>query len=1062
MRIAALVVLGAICLTRLSVDLLPKVSIPTVVISTSWPNVGPEEMETQITRPIEQAVSSAPNLSQVSSSSTTGNSNVRVQFKWGTDVGQAAVDVLQLVQRAKGSFPNDRTLQEPRVFKFDPSTLPIMIYGVTGDTDMVRMRTTIQNDIVPILESAEGVAQVNVSGGETRAIIIDADPTQLQAYGITLNDLQDRLRAENLNLPAGIARQGNTEYTIRSVGYFGSIDEIKRVPLKQTNGAIITLGMVANVRDAHPETRIATRFNGDPAVGITIVKQSDANTVETTQAVAEKVKQIRERYPNYRFQEGYQQAGFIEDSIHHLQREAIIGGTLAILVLLFFLRNIRSTLVVALSIPISIISAFALLYFAGFTLNTITLSALALSTGLIVDDAVVVIENIFRHIQRDNKRAMEASISATQEILSAVIASTLTIVVVFIPLFMIQGQSGQTYSQFGLVVIFAILVSLLDATTVVPMLASRLIKEDEVHEEHNPELRALRGKKASLLTKFFDWAGARFTALESAYHRGIRWSLQHRWWVLGGAVGVTLAALPLVPLIGSETLPQTDSGDFNVNVRLPVGTAFAVTNKTMQEVEKRIMANPNVSVVFAAAGTNLSIRGAGNSGVGYQGGATVRLKEERKQSTAQVVAAVQKDLSSIPGAKISVTAYDLVTQVLTGGNTNMEVDIFGQDMNLVQAKAREVLDAMREVPGLEGVDLGVQDATPELRWKVDREKATALGVSFSDIANALNTATNGALSTYYQDGGYQYPIYVQVPEGQRKTVAALSDLPITPSGGASSGGETRKPIRLSQVATPVQALGPNEITRLDRQRYIAVNGRVSGRTDSEVQADVRKALSKIEFSQGVYWDFGQQQQQKGKEFSGLGVAVLLAIALIYMLLASQFESFTSPLVILASVPMCVLGVILAMFMSGRAFGLTAFVGLLLLIGIVVKNGILLVDYTNQLRGRGMNRDEAVLTASPTRLRPILMTSCAAILGMIPLAIASGKGSETQAPLATAVIGGLLTSTVLTLFVVPVIYCMVDDIARRLRRDPRDLASSAVLAADDTPGAAAIDRDVVGR
>jgi HAE1 family hydrophobic/amphiphilic exporter-1 len=353
-------------------------------------------------------------------------------------------------------------------------------------------------------------------------------------------------------------------------------------------------------------------------------------------------------------------------------------------------------------------------------------------------------------------------------------------------------------------------------------------------------------------------------------------------------VGVTLAALPLVPLIGSETLPQTDSGDFNVNVRLPVGTAFAVTNKTMQEVEKRIMANPNVSVVFAAAGTNLSIRGAGNSGVGYQGGATVRLKEERKQSTAQVVAAVQKDLSSIPGAKISVTAYDLVTQVLTGGNTNMEVDIFGQDMNLVQAKAREVLDVMREVPGLEGVDLGVQDATPELRWKVDREKATALGVSFSDIANALNTATNGALSTYYQDGGYQYPIYVQVPEGQRKTVAELSDLPITPSSGASSGGETRKPIRLSQVATPVQALGPNEITRLDRQRYIAVNGRVSGRTDSEVQADVRKALSKIEFSQGVYWDFGQQQQQKGKEFSGLGVAVLLAIALIYMLLASQF------------------------------------------------------------------------------------------------------------------------------------------------------------------------------
>jgi HAE1 family hydrophobic/amphiphilic exporter-1 len=1051
MRIAALVLLGAICYLRLSVDLLPKVSIPTVVVNVNWPNVGPEEMETQITRPLEQAVSSAPNITQVSSTSSTGQSSVRVQFNWGTDIGKAAVDVLQLVQRAKGSFPNDRTLQEPRVFKFDPSTLPIMIYGVTGDTNMVRLRTTLQNDIVPVLESADGVAQVNVTGGQARAILVDADPVKLQAYGITLDDLQNRLRAENLNLPAGIARQGNTEYTIRSVGYFGSLDEIRRVPIKQVNGALVTLGMVAAVKDEHPETRIVTRFNGEPAVGITIVKQSDANTVDTSRAVEEKVKLLRERFPNLKFNEGYQQAGFIEESIHHLQREALIGGTLAVLVLLFFLRNVRSTLVVALSIPISIISAFALLYFAGFTLNTITLSALALSTGLIVDDAVVVMENIFRHIERDRKRAMEASITGTQEILSAVIASTLTIVVVFMPLFLIQGQAGQTYSQFGLVVIFAILVSLLDATTVVPMLASRLIKEDEVHEENDPALRAARGKRTTLLMRAFDWAGTRFTNMESAYRRGLTWSLRRRWWVLGGAIGITLASLPLIPLIGSETLPQTDSGDLNVNVRLPIGTAYTVTDGVMQEVERRILKNPNVKVVFAAAGTNFSVRGAGG-GAGYQGGATVRLKEDRRQSTAEVVKALQRDLSSIPGTRINVTAYDMVTQVLTGGNTNMEVDIFGQDIKLVQAKAREVMEAMRNVPGLEGVDLGVQDATPELRWKVDREKAAALGISFSDIAGALNSATNGVLSTYYQEGGYQYPIYVQVPASQRKTINQLSELPITPSAGPNGN---RQPVLLGQVATPVMALGPNEITRLDRQRYIAVNGRISNRTDSEVQADVRAALSKIEFTDGIYWDFGTQQKQKAKEFSGLGVAVLLAIALIYMLLASQFESFTSPLVILASVPLCIVGVIVALFLTDRAFGLTAFVGLLLLIGIVVKNGILLVDYTTQLRGRGMNRDEAILTASPTRLRPILMTSCAAVLGMVPLAMAIGRGSETQAPLATAVIGGLLTSTILTLFVVPVLYTMIDDAARRLRGNPRDLAPSTVLGSESTPGVAEI-------
>ncbi len=1040
MRIAALVLLGAICLTKLPIDLLPKVSIPTIVVNTTWPNVAPEEMETQITRPVEQAVSSATGIYLVSSSTTQGQSSVRIQFNWGTDVGQAAVDVLQLVQRAKRSFPNDPTLQEPTVSKFDPSALPIMVYGVSGESDAVKLRTILDNEVSPMIESADGVAAATITGGQQRAIIVDVDPSKLQAYRVALSDVQKRLVQENIALPAGIARAGNTEYTIRSVGYFHSLADARNVPIGSFNGSLVTLGMVAKVVDSHQETRISTRLNGEPAVGITITKQTDANTVTTSENVRQKVAQVEKLYPNLKFNLGYEQGGFIQNSIDDLKTSAIIGGSLAILILLFFLRNFRSTLVVALSIPISVFSTFALIYFCGFTLNTISLSGLALATGLIVDDAVVVLENIFRHIERDKRKPAEAAVTATGEIAPAVVASTLTVIVVFLPLLLIKGQSGQTFTQFAFVVIFSIAVSLLDATTVVPMLASRLIKEEEVEEEAHPELRRERGKRETFVTRSFNWFGNKLAALDASYHRGLVWALKHRWLVLGAAVAVTVVSFLLVPMIGTEMLPQTDSGDFTVNVKHPVGTAYQVTDGTMHEVEKILLANPDVQMVFSASGTNLSIRGAGSSSIGYQGGATVRLKQNRKHSTTDVIKTLQRQMARIPGARINLTPYDLVTQILTGGATNMEVDVFGQDQTVVSAKAREVADAMRQIPGLESVDLGVQDASPELQWKVDREKAVSLGVSFQDIASALATSTNGALSTYYQEKGYQYPIYVQVPTNLRKSPTELLNLPITPSMG--SGASSGKPILLRQVATPVYNLGPNEITRLNRQRFIAVTGRLADRSESEVQADVTKALGKVEFPQGTYWDFGANQKRRGEEFSGLGLAVFLAIALIYMLLASQFESFVYPLVVLTSVPLCAIGVILALFLTGRSFGLTAFIGLLMLIGIVVKNGILLVDYTTQLRGRGVSRDQAILTAAPTRLRPILMTTFAAILGMLPLALALGRGSETQAPLATAVIGGLTTSTMLTLFIVPIVYTIFDDLARKVRKDPRDLAPPA--------------------
>ena len=540
MRIASIVLLGAICIGRLPIDLLPKVSIPTVVVITNWTNTAPEEIETQITKPVEEAVGSATNMYEIDSSSTQGSSSVRIQFNWGTDIGQAAVEVLQLVNRAQQSFPvNQSNLSPPLVIKFDPSTLPIVVYAVTGEPNSVKLRMDLDNDVAPLLESANGVASATDTGGQVRSIIVDCDPAKLQAYNISMTTIENRIVSENTNLPAGIGKQGHTEYTLRAIGYLTSMQELANTPIGTYNGQLVTIGMVAKVSDSHQETRLVTRLNGLPAAGVSIVKQTNANTVQTAQAVADKLIQANQIYPNLKFSKVYDQSSFIVQSINDLKMSALLGGSMAVIILLLFLRNVRSTLVVFLSIPISVISTFALLYFCGFTINTISLSGLALAVGLIVDDAVVVLENIFRHIERHKRRVFDASITGTTEIISAVVASTLTVMIVFVPLLMIQGQAGQMYTQFALVVIFSIAISLLDATTVVPMLASRLINEEEVEEESHPELREKRGKKTGLLTKLFDYTGRKFTELDASYHRGLGYALTHRWQVLIGSIIVT-------------------------------------------------------------------------------------------------------------------------------------------------------------------------------------------------------------------------------------------------------------------------------------------------------------------------------------------------------------------------------------------------------------------------------------------------------------------------------------------------------------------------------------------
>lgn len=1045
MRIAALVLLGYICLLRIPIDLLPRIQIPTISVGVNWPNTPPEDMEAQITEPIEQSVSTVQGISLVSSTSQLGTSNVKVQFNYGADLDQASLDVIQAVQRAQGHFPVDPTISVPTVLKFDPDSLPILNYGITGDPDLVHLRDVLTNQISPLIESAGGVAQVNLAGGYPRAIIVNVDPNKLQSFGITMEAVSNRLRQENISLPAGSAKEGNTQYNIRSVGYFNSPSEIPQMPLATIDGQIVTLGQVATVTDATQDIQYDTYVNGKPGIGLSVQKQADANTIDTANNVKAQIATILTRYPNLHFRTAYDQSQFVQDSITDLKQTAIIGGVLAILIITFFLRNLRSTFVVALSIPVSIISTFSLLYFCGFTLNTISLSGLALASGLIVDDAIVVLENIYRHIERDKLRAAEAAVTGTQEIIPAVLASTFTVMIVFLPLLLVKGQTGQTFTQFALVVIFSITVSLLDATTVVPMLASRMIRERDVIAEAHPELRPQLGIRATRLTALFDTIGAWFQKLDESYRKGLGWAIHHRVSIMYAALATIGAAGSLWPFVGRENLPQTDSGNLTVTVKLPLGASLDTTDATMRQVNAILAKDPDVDTYLSGSGFSFRSSG-GSQSTPNNGGAAVQLKANRKSSTADVVKRLQAKLSKLPGAKIQVTPFDVVASIIGGNSLGLTVDVFGNDLTQLAKTAQTVETALDKIPGLTGVDTSLQDSTPEVHFAIDRDKAQTLGVSFQDIATTLTASTNGELSTYYQENGFQYPIMVQVPQNLRLSVSQLNDLPIAGTENRPSGA-----VLISQVATAVVGSGPREIERQDSQRYNDIGGQVAGRSQSDVMDDITAAMNKIHFPSGSYWQFSAQQLQAEQDFQGLGVSVFLAVALIYMLLATQFESFIYPLVVLCSVPLCAIGMVLALFITGRAFGLTAFIGLLMLIGIVVKNGILLVDYTNQLRARGMERDVAILTAAPTRLRPILMTTLAAILGMLPLALGIGTGSEMYVPLATTVIGGLATSTMLTLFIVPTVYTMFDDLIGKVHRSRQRAGDAAVDAFSFLPG-----------
>ena len=1009
---SVIVLLGGISLTRLPVDLLPDVSYPTVTVRVGYAGVGPLEMEQIVTRPIEQAVSAVAGLDQVNSTSLEGNSIVRLSFRWGTNLNVAMDDLRTRLDRVRGRLPIEA--DPPIVFRQDSNAMPIMSLGVAGNYDRVTLREIAENQLSPRLERVGGVASVTTGGGLRRQIRVQLSKEKIAALDLPVARISALLRSENQNTPLGEIFQGERTYLLRSQAQFENLDEIRNLVVMTRAGVPIYLRDVAEVKDASEDVRSLLRINGAAGIRVQVQKQSGTNTVEISDAVRAEINRINREMPNIRLAVLDDSAIYIKRSIGSVQEHALIGSLLVTLIIFAFLRSFRSTLIVCTSIPISVIGTFALLYFAGFTLNIMTFGGLALGIGMVVDASIVVLENSFRHMEHGKDR-VTAAIEGSEEVWSAIVASILTHIAVFVPLLFLTGISSILFRQLSVVVIFSLLMSLLVAVTLVPVLCANLLKLPPPVAER----KGLGGRLFTASENFLE-------GMDNAYRRFLHKSLVHRPIVIGAGVLSVVAAVLIFPRLNTELAPQTDEGVVNVTAELAPGTRIERTDAIVSRLEQQ------VRQLVPEAETMIASAGQGGGGGGFFGGTSrgqVQLylvpKDRRKRSSDQIAIELRRQLAGNPGVIVRANAgggNNQLNQLMSGGLNNgggrMAVEIRGEDLTQARRIARDVNDLLLTTPGVADPRLSRDDARPELAIQIDRPKAALFGLNTSNVADTIRTNVAGTTAAQFRQNGFEYPIVVRLREEDRQEVSDVNDVMVTNQAGLAL------PVR--NVMTMQSQLGPAQIDRKNQERIITVSADPEVGL-SEAVAAVNERLPQLPRPQGFSIGFGAEIEQQAKAFGELRMVLILALILVYAVMASQYESLKDPFIIMFSVPTAALGVVLALYLTNTSFNLQAYLGVIMLGGIVVSNAILLVDYTNVLRRRDkLPLREAVELAGRTRLRPILMTSLATMLGLVPMALGIGEGSELQVPLARVVIGGLLTSTFITLVFVPTVYTLFEE------------------------------------
>jgi HAE1 family hydrophobic/amphiphilic exporter-1 len=1028
--ILSLTVVGAFAFLQLGLDRFPKVDFPTVVVTTRLPGAAPEEVETEITDKIEEAVNTISAIDELRSNSSEGVSQVVISFLLEKDADIAAQEVRDRVNRVLPLLP--RTIEQPTVEKFDPDAAPVLTLAVSADKPLRDITEYADKVLRRQLESVSGVGQVLTVGGRSRQVNVVLDSDRLRAYGLTVTDVTRALQTQNAEIPGGRVEQGATSVTLRTRGRVESVGAFGDIVVKQQEGHPILVRDVARVEDGMAEAETKASVNGQSTVLLTVRRQSGTNTVQVVDDVKARLAEVAPLAPaGYDIRIVRDMSDFIKASMHSVEEHLIVGSILAALVVLVFLWNWRSTIIAAIAIPTSIVATFGLIWYQGFTLNSMTMLALTLAVGIVIDDAIVVLENIYRFVEEKGRPPMQAAVEATREIGLAVLATTLSLVAIFIPVGFMGGIVGRFMASFGLTMSFAILVSLLVSFTLTPMLSARWIKlpprrEDaEGHEIHD------KGSKESRF----------FRALDARYARLLGWSLAHRGVIAGIAVLVLLSSVPLFMVANKNFMPNDDQAEFEVGIRAPEGTSLEATEIIANRIGTRIRQLPEVDYTLVSVADDPART---------QNSASIYVKltpvESRDRDQFAIMDQVRSEVLPAVGVPNLRTGVRPVATIGGGGNQNADIQytINGPDLGRLEKYADAVADAARKVPGVVDVDTSLNVGKPELSVHIDRLKAADLGVQISDAAEALRLLVGGDQVTTYNEAGEQYEVHVRAVKGNRESMEAIQQLTVPGRDGAA--------VPLENVASLTPGTAPSAIDRLNRQRQVTVfAGLQQGVSQTDAMEAMTAATTALNMGPGYSAGFAGRSRELGRAAQNFLIAFVLSLVFMYLILAAQFESWLHPITILLSLPLTLPFALLSIIITQQSLNIFSALGLLVLFGVVKKNSILQIDHANQLRERGMERDAAVLQASRDRLRPILMTTFAFVAGMIPLVMSSGIGAGTNRAIGFVIIGGQTLVLLLTLVATPVAYSLFDDLANlrlpfRRRRAAQAAAATVTTAA----------------
>jgi CzcA family heavy metal efflux pump len=1037
----AIVVLSQIALQRLPRDLFPHITIPVIVVSTTYPGASPEAIEQTVTYPLEQAVTRVAGVTQILSTSRQGVSNIQIWFDWGTNLDTSEVEVIQNVQRVMQTLPTG--VSQPFVLKFDISNIPVAQVVVNGGgLDPRQLYDLAYNTIEPQLERLPGVSQAFVHGGLVRQLNVNVDPHRLAATGLTLQNVIDAINNYNALIPSGDLQNNRIDYQLNVPTLLQNVTAIRNVIVTTRNGIPVHVGDVAQVVDAAATESEIVHVNGRPGVLLYVARQPDANTIQVVDEVRRALPRLAGIPKGVTLTISFDQSQYIRASIATLTREAMIGAGLTFLVILVFLRSLWSLVIVGIGIPLSVSAALLLLYFTGQTLNIFTLGGLTLAMGRLVDDAIVVRENITRHLSVPGVPVLQAVLEATQEVGLPVLASTATTIAVFFPIVFLSGIAQRLFVPMAATIAFALAASYVVSMTIDPVLSVRLLRAGAGAEATGQGLR----------DRFIRWSEGLMDRMDERYQAALGWTLRHAGMVVAGVAVFFVISVVVAKGIGTEFFPATDESQFEVQVQAPQGTAVQATSGIAEQIAgivRRTIPARDILTIFTISGVPATGAAFSSNSGPNQAHVDVRLvpPTRRHRSTDELANLVRRAVAGkFPGVLTFIQTGGLENRVVNfGSQAPIDIQLLGYDQSVGQQFAQQVAAEVAAIPGAADVQITPRGEYPTFTVAVDREKAAQLGLSPTQIANTINTAMAGNVATASKFidpvTGNEYNIVVQLADQYRSHPEDLGDIPLAaltdpgPGSSSSTPPQGMTPILLGNVARITLGSQPLQINRKNEQRVIDITANVVGRPLGAVSQDIINLLNRTPFPQGfTYHMAGQTEQQQGA-FGSLGFALVLALMLIYMIMASQFQSLVDPFVIMFTVPLGFIGVIWMLLLTHTTLSIISFMGIITMIGIVVSNGILLVDYANKQQARGLEPAQAVLAAGRIRLRPILMTALATILGMIPMAMGLGEGSETNMPLARAVIGGLTVSTGLTLLLIPVLYVFFERHFPRRHRAP---------------------------